>query len=130
VTTVDSTSRFLAQIRTQVAAVARKAPRGNAAQGKTAATGSDSTPRDIDSLVLTRVLTIDPDDPKGRRKAFRIFLETVLSDELGSELLNDPAFYRIIDDIQATMEQDDTLLPAIERAGEFLLRSARGTAEK
>jgi hypothetical protein len=130
VTTIDSTSRFLAQIRSRVAAVARQSSIGRKTADGAAIAGKESPPRDVQGLILRRVLAIGLDDPDRRRKAFRIFLESVLSDELGRELINDPAFHRIVDDVQTTMERDAALRPALEKAGEFLLESAqRGLGE-
>jgi hypothetical protein len=123
---IDSTGRFLAQIRSRVAAVARQsAPGAKAVSRPAPAPAGDAGRADVEGLVLRRVLAIDPDDPERQRKAFRIFLESVLTDELGVELINDPAFHRVVDTVQKTMEQDAALLPAIEQAGEYLLQTAR-----
>jgi hypothetical protein len=124
---IDSTSRFLAQIRSRVASVARQSAPGAKPRTRSAAAAGDSAPADLQGLVLRRVLAIDPEDPERQRKAFRIFLESVLTDELGVELINDPAFHRVVDTVQKTMEQDAALLPAIEQAGEYLLQTARAT---
>jgi len=123
-TTIDSTSRFLAQLRSRVAAVARQSAIAKPGRSPSRDAG-DAAAADVHSLVQRRVLAIGADDPDRRRKAFRVFLESVLTDELGQELVDDPAFYRIVDTVQRTMEQDESLLPAIEKAGELLLDSAR-----
>jgi hypothetical protein len=67
------------------------------------------------------VLVIDPDDPQRERKAFRIFLESVLLAELGDELINDPAFYQMVEDVQLQMEGDPELASAISQAAKLLL---------
>jgi hypothetical protein len=123
---IDSTGRFLAQIRSRVAAVARQSVPGAKPAGRPAtAPAGDAGRTDVEGLVLRRVLAIDPNDPERKRRAFRIFLESVLADELGIDLINDPAFHRVVDTVQETMEQDAALLPAIEQAGDYLLRTAR-----
>ena len=122
---IDSTSRFLAQIRSRVASVARQSAPGAKPRSRPPGGAGESAPADVQGLVLRRVLAIDPNDPERQRKAFRIFLESVLTDELGVELINDPAFHRVVDTVQKTMEQDAALLPAIEQAGEYLLQTAR-----
>jgi hypothetical protein len=71
------------------------------------------------------VLAISPDDPQRRRKAFRVFLESVLTAEMGTDLVNDPAFHRLVDDVQRTMEADTERAAAMERAGDFLLAQAQ-----
>jgi hypothetical protein len=120
---IDSTSRFLLQMREQVTAAVRQA---RVQQGKaaTAPRPATSTARDPQRLILQRVLAIDPHDPQRRRKAFRVFMESVLADELGKDLLNDPAWHRVVDDVCRTMEGNAGLAPAIDQAGEYLLTSA------
>ena len=68
-----------------------------------------------------RLKTIDPDDAQRRSRAFRYFLESTLLSELGSDLLNDPAFYQLVDQVQAAMQANPTLADAIAAAGEYLL---------
>jgi hypothetical protein len=72
-------------------------------------------------LIGARVQELDPTDPHRARKAFRIFLESVLLDELGHELINDSAFYRLVDQVQQTMEQDAPTAAAIDKAMVSLL---------
>jgi hypothetical protein len=120
---VDSTSRFLLQMREQVSAAVRLARTSQGNQGKTPRP-STSAPRDTQRLILQRVLAIDPHDPQRRRKAFRVFLESILADELGSELLNDPAYHQVVESVCRTMEGNDALAPAIDKAGDYLLQCA------
>lgn len=122
--TIDSTSRFLLQMREQVATAVRQARVGGANAARTAQPPASGVPRDPQRLILQRVQAIAPDDPQRRRKAFRIFLESVLADELGKDLLNDPAYHRIVDDVCRTMEGNRALAPAIDKAGAYLLDSA------
>jgi hypothetical protein len=121
---IDSTSRFLSQIREQVSAAALQA---RTAQGRS--TGpvrptQVSSTHDPQRVLLQRVRTIDPDDPDRRKKAFRLFLESILADELGKHLLNDPAYQGVVEDVYRTMERNANLAPAIDKAGEYLLKSA------
>ncbi|MCH8618703.1 hypothetical protein [Undibacterium sp. TS12] len=71
-----------------------------------------------------RVKKIKPDDPKKGKKAFRIFLESVLLSELGENLINDPAFYQMVSDIQDTMEADPQILAVIDKAVADLLEGS------
>ena len=73
------------------------------------------------NLISQRVKSLDPDDPKRGRKAFRIFLESVLLAELGDSLINDPAFYQMVDDVQLAMEEDPHIADAIGKAVASLL---------
>lgn len=77
-------------------------------------------------LISQRVKALDPADPQRGRKAFRIFLESVLLNELGQELINDSAFYQMVDQVQQTMEQDEKIAAAIEKAVASLLDQQAG----
>lgn len=121
---IDSTNRFLVQMREQVSAAARQVRLDKAAPARTARTPEARAGHGAQSLVLQRVLAIPADDPQRRRKAFRIFLESVLADELGKDLLTDPAYHRIVEDVHRTMERNSALAAAIDKAGEYLLESA------
>ncbi|MRT00174.1 hypothetical protein GJQ57_16150 [Ralstonia pickettii] len=122
---IDPTSQLLAYIRTEA-----QNWRPEVARSGRAATPSPSanTPRGSEDL-LTRVaqavVAIDPDDPQRKKKAFRVYLGSVLANELGLHLLNDPGFDDLVGRVQASMEHDPKLSVAMERAGQLLLETAR-----
>jgi hypothetical protein len=125
-TKIDSAAHLAAVIRQQVSAL--RAPvqvdgRKRASMGRTAPSSASrrQAPEDLAAVVARRVQAIDPDDPGKARKAFRIFLESVLLAELGDALINDPAFYRLVDQVQGQMEADPRLRAEIERAAQALL---------
>jgi len=72
--------------------------------------------RRLEELIARRVENIDPDDSEKGRKAFRIFLELTLLHEFGEDLINDPAFYQLVDKVQESMEQQPGLQGAVQRA--------------
>lgn len=126
--TIDLTSKLLAHIRAEALAWQRQVPAGTA-RGTTAPS-APRTPRNADDLLMNvaqSVVAIDPDDPLRKKKAFRIYLRSVLAGELGTHLLNDPGFDDLVGRVQDTMEQDAQLQSAMERAGELLLETARAT---
>jgi hypothetical protein len=67
---------------------------------------SSRNPESLEALISERIRSIDHDDPNKGRKAFRVFLESVLLSHLGENLTNDPAFYQLVDDVQLAMEAD------------------------
>ncbi|HYD79904.1 MAG TPA: hypothetical protein VEC06_08845 [Paucimonas sp.] len=80
------------------------------------------------SLIESRVTAIDRLDPERGRKAFRVFLESVILHEFGNELMNDPAFYRLVDDIQLRMEAEPKIAAMIATAVSVLLsKTSEGT---
>jgi hypothetical protein len=46
----------------------------------------------------------------------RVFLEAVIVAEFGDQLLDDPAFFQMIDTVQTTMENEPVLSLAIAEA--------------
>jgi hypothetical protein len=118
-TSINASAQIAALIRSQVASLRK--PSGPTGAKKQAKQGRLQEERDIAGLIAQRVLVIDPDDPQRERKAFRIFLESVLLAELGDELINDPAFYQMVEDVQLQMEGDPELASAISQAAKLLL---------
>ncbi|HUR88183.1 MAG TPA: hypothetical protein VMZ74_03765, partial [Ramlibacter sp.] len=88
-----------------------------------AGTPADS-PNDLSAVVAQRIRAIPGDDPERERKAFRLFLETVLLSELGETLVNDPSFAVMVDHVQQQMEGDPKLKEASLAAARELLKSA------
>lgn len=71
-----------------------------------------------------RVAGIAPDDPLRRRKALRVFLESLLLDEWGSQLINDPGFHQLVSKVQDELEANPSMQPLIEEVVDRLLDTA------
>lgn len=128
-TSIDAASQLAALVRQQIRASRDAAGLRGKAAPRDHAGGEQDAPRaasadDLPALVIRRVAAIDPQDPQRRRKAFRIFLETVLLAELGGDLINDPAFYDLVAKVQAQMEAHPQLAEAIARASDALMAAA------
>lgn len=121
-TPIDSTAQLAALIRSQVSSLKKAAPRQKQVKQSTSQSSED---RDIANLVAQRVGIIDPEDPQRERKAFKIFLESVLLAELGDELANDPAFYTMVEEVQQQMEADPELALSMQQASRILLNSKK-----
>jgi len=118
---IDSAGRIAEIIRRQVDALRDPAPRGasrTAGQSSRSAAGGAVS---LGAVIARRVQAIDPDDPERRRKAFRVFLESVLLAELGEALINDAGFYQLVDQVQTRMQADADLVRAMDEAAELLL---------
>lgn len=102
-------------------APAKTTPTGQPGVGKSAqGTGQ----RDVAALVFRRIRFIEPTDPDRRRKAFRIFIESMLLVELGDELINDPKFYELVDEVESRMRGEPSLVKSIDDAADLLLTSS------
>ena len=123
---IDPASQLAALIRVQVAALRKR--QGGARAGAAApheAPDADAA-SDLAAVVAQRIRAIPAGDPQRERKAFRLFLETVLLSELGESLANDPSFAAMVDHVQAQMESDPQLNDASLQAARALLKSAGG----
>ncbi|MFZ6756284.1 hypothetical protein ACO0K9_03625 [Undibacterium sp. Ji50W] len=123
---IDSINQIVALMRTQMANKVRHAGKSaNAVKGEASKKKdrqkSPEGPDKIEKLVSLRIKSINPDDPKKGKKVFRIFLESVLLSELGEDLINDPIFYQMVNDIQAAMEEDPQIASLIDKAVADLL---------
>ena len=76
---------------------------------------------DLAGALARRVAAIDRRDPDRRRKAFRVFLESLMLDEWGAHLINDPGFQQVVDSVQQQMQAQRALEPLIDEAARRLL---------
>jgi len=139
---IDPTTQLAAMIRAQFGAqfraqaqakergvAGREAPHGarTTAGGKQpqSPSPSSSTDAEIQRMVALRVRALSPDDPQRQRKAFRLFLESVLTQAFGRERLDDRGFDQMVDAVLERMEGDAELHAALREAGDLLLADAQ-----
>jgi len=117
---IGPTSQLLAIIREQIgeSRIAQGAKSRNTKSGN--ASKPDKAQR-LFELTAKRIKTISKEDPKRNKKAFKFFLESMMLADFGEEMINDPAFYQLIEQVQLKMEQDPQLSAQIEEAGQHLL---------
>src|SRR4051794_8119314 len=102
VTALAGVQQIVATIRAEMAGRVQPGMRQPKPAARTADQDATAQSR-MGRLIGERVRALDPDDPRRARKALRIFLESVLLGELGEELINDQAFYQLVDQVQETM---------------------------
>lgn len=126
-TTINATTQQIAAtLRLHIAALGAH---GQAAKSKSRSpiTGDSSgtvpPEPDLAERIALRVQGVAIDDPLFQRKVLRIFLETVISAELGISLQNDVRFISMIDSVQKQMESDPELSLAIAMALKALVQS-------
>jgi hypothetical protein len=124
-TSITKVDQIVAVIRQQLSRVERadsrirEQPAASRPPG-----GARAASQDLFALLGQRMRSIDRNDPDRGRKAFRLFLESVLLAELGESLMNDPQFYRLVDDVQRQMESDPRVAASIGEAIGQLLSGA------
>ncbi|RIX79082.1 hypothetical protein [Acidovorax cavernicola] len=124
-------AQFRAQFQTQAKAlgtVERETPQesrsARQAHGEPDTQGPDSTDAQIKQMVALRVRALSPDDPQRQRKAFRLFLESILMQTFGRERIDGLAFDQMVDAVMQKMEADVELHAAMREAGGLLLADA------
>ncbi len=120
---IGTVNQLVAIIRGELSASETTAVKLRTTQTQASNKKAGST-KNLNTLIGQRVKSIDPNDPQRGRKAFRIFLESVLLSHLGENLINDPKFYQMVDDIQNAMESDPAVSAQIDSAVAHLLSAA------
>lgn len=123
---ISNVSQLVSVIRAQFAArmevaQTKKSPSGQSGKSPGVSSGTYSA-QNLESLIGLRIKSINRDDPDRGRKAFRIFLEAILLSHFGENLLNDPGFYQLVDDVQLSMERDPDIGKLVETAIDRLVR--------
>ncbi|WP_112076651.1 hypothetical protein [Herbaspirillum rubrisubalbicans] len=120
-TSIDITSKLTALIRAQANVL--QGP-NQTAQLKRTATADKDTGAIVDDWlqqVASAIATISSDDPRRRSKAFRVYLASVISRELGISQVHGTEFLHLMDKVEATMQADKELKQAMDKAGDILL---------
>ena len=60
--------------------------------------------------IASSVEAIQPDDPKRKQKLVRAFVENTLSWRFGVELMNDPNFYHLVDEVSQSLEGEAEMI--------------------
>lgn len=123
-TSIDPGQRLAAAVRSEVAAVRER----TSAQGPPA-TAKPSAPQQSGSTLggalAQRIGAIARDDPQRKQKAFRVFLETALLQELGAGLIHDASFALMVEAVQLRMQGDAQLASAAQELARYLLDGPR-----
>jgi hypothetical protein len=96
-------------------------------RNKEVKSGKNGTARQqpgLSGLIAQRIASLGREDPERGRKALRIFLESLLINEFGDALINDPEFYQMISEIQMRMENIPQIAASIQMAISHLLAGA------
>ncbi|CAM3548938.1 hypothetical protein [Paracidovorax anthurii] len=125
-TRIDPTARLGALIKTQMETMGRAqaAPPPPRPPTMAPAREKPATAKSREQM-LARLSGIGADDPDRRRRAFRIFLETTLSETFGPQLQDDPGFGDLVDRVMEQMQEDPSLSQACDAAADVLLTQPR-----
>ena len=124
-TTTTRLQQILAQIRTNLSG--RSSAGGKAAapaRGQHPETQSRASIEELQAQIGAGLAALDIASPQGKRQARRVFLESVLLNEFGVTLANDPRFTEIVRGVQDSFEQEQALLAQLDAVLEDLRRAA------
>ncbi|HEV7318849.1 MAG TPA: hypothetical protein VGO04_09600 [Ensifer sp.] len=131
-TRIDAAAALNALLRSQPEAAIRSGIGANNAsaanqqtrQASERAKSEDLAAQQHESQLLRRVRELSAKDPERRRKAFRLFLESVLLKQLGTALEADQDFSRIVDKVELQIESDPDLRESSRVAADILIERA------
>ena len=125
-TSISPTDLLIARLQGQLGAsslsLTKRKHEAGASSVPSAGGASKAQTRTPERLLEKRIAAIDATDPDRRRKVFRAFLEVTLLTEFGEHVINDPAFYHLVDEVHEAMASDNQLRPHIEQAVDMLER--------
>src|SRR4051812_48241266 len=94
---INTVGNLVSVIRAQLSSHPALAAANKRSGSRQSANTSNHSQESLESLIGLRVKSIDGNDPNRGRKAFRIFLESILLSHFGEHLINDPKFYQVVD---------------------------------
>lgn len=112
-TSISRTDRLLQSIRAHALA-----NRGTLAGARKPADGEASglpPAMSVASLVAQKIEEIDAGDPRRRQRVFRAFLEGSLLEMFGAEAVGEPAFQRVLDQVEHAMSDSPDMAAAVDR---------------
>jgi len=115
-TQIDASQRLAAALREQAQAVRRRGQPGRPSGAPAAPMSPDAA-----QVFAQRVRAIDPADPERRRKAVRIYLESAIAREFGTNLPAEAGFAEMLDAVELRMREDTEVAAAVDALGEWLL---------
>lgn len=120
-TPIAGVGQLVAVIRSELGKAAGAGAVASQPGRKAASAGSRYAEENLAGLIEVRIRQIGRDDPQRGRKAFRVFLETVLLSSFGEQMVADPKFHQIVDDVQRAMEMQPACASMIDEAIKQLL---------
>ena len=123
-TRIDPSGKLFELIRAQAVALQQTNKPDVNKRSSSEAKNTRTTSDDWMAQVTLTIASISADDPQRRRKAFRAYLASTLSRELGLRQVNGSEFQSLVDNVQEAMVADPALNKAIDQAGDILLQQA------
>jgi hypothetical protein len=126
----SSIQQVASVLRTQLTSLRapiQKGKKGDQKQGPLSTNAPDdaAAPQDLAGVLAERVQQIPVDDPKYKRKVFRVFLDSIFTAEFGDSFATDLRFGEMIESVQQQMEVDPTLNAMVDEAVASLTNEKR-----
>lgn len=120
---LGSLTRAIATLRKSLDApgtAALKLPSGNLAARQLKPDDAVPGTRSHVSTLAMRLAVLRRDDPERVRKGLRLFIEAVLLDELGGQLILSADFEHLVDRVFSTIEKDESVRQMLIQATQEL----------
>ncbi|MDQ8035725.1 MAG: hypothetical protein REJ50_27295, partial [Bordetella sp.] len=85
---------------------------------------ADDAQQQVLQTLADSVRKLQPDDPQRQRKAYRLFMQSVLAQALGRSRFDEASFRHLLDSVIEQMEGDAQLRGQLCEAGDLLLQAA------
>lgn len=126
---IQSTVNLAAIMRNQISTLQQQTSTSISAKNKLLHAKPKSEP-DLASFLALQLSQISKTDVNRRRKAFRIFLESVIVSKFGQTIVNDIHFPEMINQIQDQMSSDPELGSIIEEATDLMFSKIESSNKK
>jgi hypothetical protein len=120
---LGSLTRAIATLRKSLdasGAAALKRPAGSPVQARRHPDEGVRAAQSHVGTLASRLAVLRRDDPQRTRKALRLFIEAVLLDELGGQLILSAEFERLVERSVAAIEKDESLRETLLQATQDL----------
>jgi len=91
-----------------------------------AAASAADTPGEAEATLSERLRAVSRDHPRRGHAMARILVETLLTDEFGAQVMNEPAFQSTVDDVLQAMTASPALAADLARVTEALSAESSG----
>lgn len=122
-TKIEATRQLANILKAQLHSVGATQNRENPAlvrKAKQTETHQTTSSEQLAQEITRRINGIDKHDTQRKKKAFRIFLESIFIAEFGEHLSQDPAFFQMVTDVQNQMESNSQVAGLITEAMNYL----------
>ena len=116
---INGLNNIVALLRKQIRNPEKNQSKSVDSRSKTDETDNTATSSleliELEQRLLDRIKLVDPDDPDRDKKTIYIFVQTILTWELGENLLKDPNFYELVEKVSELIHSNTRLRDSLDK---------------